>query len=304
MKIDALASEPHYFDHILPVLDALPPKMRGDIQRGGKLARGNPVIVASYGDAWRARQRQVIYMEHGIGQTYRTGHPAYAGGTGKDAVALFLSPSERVAELNRQRYPKAAQAVIGCPLIDRWLGHRPHNRKPVVAFAWHWDGGVAREARSAFRHYADFLPSLPFKLLGHGHPRAMRRLRPFYVQHDIEVAESFAEVLERANVLVFDNTSAGYMFAATGRPVVVLDAPWYRNTWGGRFWDWADVGVRIGEPARLEWAIDEALADRPEQRQRREDISADIFGPLDGKATQRAVTAITDWAAEGLAVAA
>lgn len=293
--IDALASEMHYADHIRPVWDALPDKGRFHT-KPSRLADGPPTMVASYVDAHRASGRPVIYMEHGAGQTYRPGVPSYAGGRGKSHVALFLSPSEAVAARNRQAYPSAAHAVVGCPMLDRWIGHKPANGEPVVAFAWHWEGlGVAPEARSAFGHYAQALPSLPFKMLGHGHPRAMKRLRPFYAKHGIETVESFAEVLERADVLVFDNTSAGFMFAATDRPVVVLDAPWYRKAWGGRFWDWADVGVRISEPRDLERAITMALHDQSTLRYNRRRIVREIYGELDGRDTARAVGAIVGW---------
>jgi hypothetical protein len=154
------------------------------------------------------------------------------------------------------------------------------------------DGGAAPEARTAFPHYAAAIPKLPFRMLGHGHPGIIAQLMLFYREHQIEWTPSFAEVLDRADVLVFDNTSVGFMFAATGRPVVVLDAPWYRTAWGGRFWDWADVGVRIAEPSQLEGAINAALEDSPTLARKRTSISEAIFGPLDGKATERAVTAI------------
>lgn len=291
MTIDALASRSHYADHVRPVFDALPDA--GVFHGKGPLASGAPTIVASHLDSALAQRREVIYMEHGSGQTYMPRHPSYAGGRGKSHVRLFLSPSERVAAANRRAYPDVAHAVIGCPLLDRWIGHKTHNTEPVIAFAWHWEGlGVAPEARSAFRHYASAVPTLPFRLLGHAHPRAMSRLRPFYEKHGIEVAETFAEVLERADVLVFDNTSAGFMFAATDRPVVVLDAPWYRRAWGGRFWDWADVGVRISEARDLARAIEMALRDYSHSHWRRRTISRQIYGELDGQATRRALEAI------------
>lgn len=292
MVVDALATQPHYEDHIRPVWDALGPQ-QGTFRTGLPALGTNPLLVAGFADVKRAGRRPVILMEHGVGQTYGRNHPSYAGGSQRDRVTLFLNPSERVAELNRSRYPGTAQAVIGVPLLDRWVGYRPANPEPVVALAWHWDGvSVAPEARSAFRHYKAALPALPFRLLGHGHPRAMRWLKPFYQEQGIECTESFDEVLERADVLVFDNTSAGFLFAALDRPVVVLDAPWYRRAWGGRFWEWADIGVRIAGPAALAHAIEQALTDSPERAARRAEIVAQILPPVDGRATARAVEAI------------
>lgn len=306
--IDALATAPHYADHIRPVFDALPDAGLFKT-RPAAMGKGAPTIVASFADSRWAHQRAVIYMEHGAGQTYGRAIPSYAGGRGKGHVALFLSPSEPVAEMNRAVYPNVSHAVIGCPLLDPWIGYKPQNDEPVVAFAWHFNAiGVAQEARSAFDHYvhalADLAARQKFRLLGHAHPRAMGRIRPHYERMGIEVAERYTDVLERADVLVFDNTSAGFMFAATDRPVVVLDAPWYKASWGGRFWDWADVGVRISDPAQLEKAIETALADKRKQKTQRHKIVRQIYGDLDGTSTQKAVRAIEAWQAGELRAAA
>lgn len=295
MTVDALASEVHFGDHIRPVWDALPE--RGTWYDAAPVGEGLPIIVASHSDCRRSALRPTIYMEHGAGQTYGGVNGSYAGAGQKDNVRLFLNPSERVAALNRAAWPDARQAVIGSPLLDRWIGYRPRNVEPVVALAWHWDARhVADEARSALPFYLRVLPRLrQFKLLGHGHPRAMPILQKHYERLGIEWTDNFSDVLARADLLVFDNTSAGFLFAATGRPVVVLDAPWYQKEWGGRFWDWASVGVRVKAPAELPLSIERALDDTNEQRAERERVSRLIFGDLDGRATERAVAAIMEW---------
>ena len=57
----------------------------------------------------------------------------------------------------------------------------------------------------------------------------------------------FDEVMERSTLYICDNSSTLYEFASTGRPVVVLNAPWFRRDieHGLRFWEHADVGVSV-----------------------------------------------------------
>jgi hypothetical protein len=96
-------------------------------------------------------------------------------------------------------------------------------------------------------------------------------------------------------VLVFDNTSVGYEFAATGRPVVVLDPPWYRPSvaHGLRFWDAANVGIRVADPAALPEAVERALAGDTAGREQALSIA---YAYRHG-AAQRAADTITAWLA-------
>jgi hypothetical protein len=133
-------------------------------------------------------------------------------------------------------------------------------------------------------------------VIGHGHPRASRLPR-FWAKHGIEHVPDFMDVCRRADVLLFDNTSAGYLFAATGRPVVVLNSPDYRRDWtyGLRFWDAADVGVQVSA-GDLYPAVCRALEEWPDDVAKREAALDMVFAYRTG-AAQRASDVIREWAA-------
>lgn len=319
--IDLIASQPHYVEHMAPVWSSLPEQVRGVAFVGprvhrtakrlglpstsrwsGSDGRGNPVMVASSRDLHFAGRRPAIYMEHGAGQTYLPGHRAFAGGPGRDHVGLFLCPSERVADINRRAYPDSVVEVIGCPMLDRWHGlQHPRAEPPTVAISFHWNSQVVPETRTAFPHYRPALRSLStamgLKVIGHAHPRIFDRLARAFRAESIEVVRHFGEVLDRADLYVCDNSSSLFMFASTGRPVVTLNAPWYRRDveHGLRFWDAADVGYQVDEPDQLLDTIHRALVDGPEQAQRREELCAAIYAHRDGTATAAAVSAIEAW---------
>lgn len=274
-------------------------------------------LVASFGDMQTigSKRGPIILLEHGAGQHYggdggTSALGDYPGGKGRDAVTLFLCPNKTVAHRNSVVYPNAATAVVGCPKLDPWmpgmyeaehLHHRPEpDSEPVVCLAWHWDCTAPPEARSALEHYVASLPDLAramdhfgFHLIGTGHPTAWFHLRTMYERLGITTVEHFDDVLARADLLVADNTSAMWEFAATDRPVVVLNAPWYRRDveHGLRFWEFADVGRQVNEPGELVAAIVETIA-FDTGHQRRAEISEAIYGRLDGRAADRAVKAI------------
>lgn len=171
--------------------------------------------------------------------------------------------------------------------------------RAVIALSWHWDFHLLPEGRSAFPHYAEALARLangPWKLLGHAHPRAWRAMRPWYEAHGIEPVERFEDVVARADLLAVDNSSVLYEFAALGRPVVVLNAPWYRRDveHGLRFWSAADVGLQVDEPGDLADTIETALVDPPAVAARRDRVVTEVYTYLDGRSAQRAAQAIVE----------
>lgn len=324
--IDGLATQPQYIDHLAPVWTALPPAMRGDfvvpraltihaLERGiieATQVAGNrerPLLIAGFSDqrwAHRAGRRRFAFLEHGIGQSYAgdPGRPAalhgsYAGGRGRDGTGLFLVPNDHAAARWTAAYPGAWVEVVGMPKLDR-VARREGTEGRVVATSFHWNCSIAPEARSTLRHYRKALPTLArqFELIGHGHPRIWRHLEPIYRAAGIWRASSFDTVLRGADVYVCDNSSTLYEFAATGRPVVVLNAPWYRRgvEHGLRFWEAADVGVQVDHPSELRDAIEEALADPPERQAARAAALALALPLLDGASSARAARALEAWA--------
>jgi hypothetical protein len=246
-----------------------------------------PLVVCAYGDLQIAHRKQpkrpMIYLEHGVGLSFN--HPAYAGGKGvKRAVSLFLDPNEHVRAKNAKAFPHIHGEVIGTPKLDGVLAPAPialralppndrfvepsfRGRKPVVCIAFHWDGKViAAEAGNALQHYKSVLGELArqndFTLIGHGHPRIIDELEKIYNPLGIEVVRDFEEVMARADLYVNDCSSTMYEFCATGKPVIILNAPAFRRNvhTGIRFWEYADVGPQVNEAASLLTVIREQLS--------------------------------------------
>jgi hypothetical protein len=288
--------------------DPLPPKARPG---SGPLA-----FATSIGDMKIARRlgyRRFVFMEHGVGQSYleRGGinHPSYPGGADREDVELFLVPNEYAAGPWRKAYPGARVEIVGSPRLDdlprRQLS--PVEPGPTVGISFHWRAFVAPEAGTALGHYLTALGPLAerFHVIGHAHPKSdwPVRMERIYRRAGIEFVPDFDDVCRRADVYVCDNSSTIFEFASSGRPVVVLNAPHFRRNvnLGGRFWDWATVGVQVDQPADLIAGIEEALAD--ERQAERERILSLVYQPRTNAAAT-AATVIRDFLAEREAVAA
>jgi hypothetical protein len=324
VPIDVLASAPHYADHLAAVFGALPQEARGEFLATGpdvanriralgfdpstRSTSDNPVLVAAYGDLGRARlgmrRARLAIMEHGAGQSYggrpMSGHHgSYAGGRGREAASLFLHPGEHPAARDRKCYPRSRVEVIGSPYLDT-LPAREGEPDRVVAFSFHFNAGVAPEAKTAYPWIFPAVLELreKFALLGHAHPRFFPVVARRYKAAGIEAVPDFRDVCRRADVYVCDNSSTLFAFAATGRPVVVLNPPWYdkRISHGLRFWEAASVGVNCDNPADLEACITEALRDRVAARKRRE-AALDLVYAYRTGASQRAADILQEWAA-------
>lgn len=311
--VDYYATAEHYLDHLAPVWRAqrnrgrfyCPEHLHEYAVRLGiaadplpaDLPPGGPVAVAAYADIEPAAlaDRHIVLFEHGAGFAFDNWHPCYAGGRKlRCCVRVFACPNQYVAARNRATYPEAHVYVVGSPKMDAVFAlpaKRP-EKPPLVAIAFHWECLVAPETRSAYPHYAEALPELAerFRLLGHAHPRERERMRAVFEGLGVEFAERFEEVLERADCYVNDASSTLYEFAATGRPVVVLNAPWYRREvhHGLRFWEYADIGPQVDEPQELGAAVELALRFGAALGCDRDEAMEAVWTYCDGSAAARA----------------
>lgn len=278
---------------------------------------GPQAFVASIGDTKVGRRlgyRRFAFIEHGIGQAYLGGnraamrHPSYAGGADREDTELFLVPNDYSANLWRSAYPAARVEVVGTPRLDG-LPRRIPGPGPVIAVSFHWPAFVAPEAGTALAHYRMALPGLAsrFTTIGHCHPKAdwPARMERIYRRMGIPFEPDFDAVLRQADVYVCDNSSSMYEFAATGRPVVVLNSPTYRRTveHGLRFWEATGVGVNVDGPTALIPAVERALEERPADIAERE-RALDIVYAYRSGASVRAAQAIRQWLADERAEAA
>lgn len=299
--IDALASEPQYAHHLIPIWEALVSRgtfwvaddrmlayLHGRGIEAERVSGGlpRPVLVASSLDHAKARRRKapgIAYMEHGCGQSYpgdrRTAqHGSYAGGRGKEDVAMVLAPNEVAAERWRARYPGKPVHVIGATRVLP-----PPSGPPCLALAFHWDGGI-HEQRNAFAHYRSALPSLAkaLPIIGHAHPRFAAVAGRAFERAGIRFVGDIEDVARQATVYAVDNSSTLWEMGLT-RPVLALNAPWYRRpvNHGLRFW--SHVPVMVDGPDELLSMARTILGDeRPGMRDARLDICRDVIPRLDG----------------------
>lgn len=322
-RLNFLAAEPHFVDHLAPIWKALPGGQRGAFYVRSTVAEAqaskhgintkpwrssvNPnqlFICAALGDLNQLHIAGVdmILMEHGAGQTYNSTHSSYAGGVhpARDATKLFLAPGPVTAEKLRGAHPTTPVVEIGCPKLDRRITKdpRPPSDPPTVCVSFHWDCRVVPETRWAFPFYKRALSSLAgrsdINLVGHAHPRARRALVPFWRGLGVPFIEDFDDVLEVADVYVIDNSSSLFEAAAVGIPVVVMNSPLYRRDveHGLRFWEASQIGPNCDTGRDLPAAIFEAL--EPTELQRKEtDRCLDlVYTVRDGTSAKAAVEAI------------
>lgn len=331
MKLDFFARRAHYIDHLAPVWNALPSEHRGAFHVTQELelyARAelqepnleifddrtpsgdNPILVASYGDIARAARkpaRKIIHMEHGTGHAF--GKAPYPNGVkGKrDLVSLFLAPNEYTARLIRSVRSTRVE-VIGTPKMDAVLPAKFPARlfagDPLIAIAFHWGERNASppESGTAWEHYREILPEVAkrYQVIGHGHPLAAPSYRREFERAGVEWVANFRDVLASADLYINDLSSTMYEFMVTGKPVIVLNAPWFRRnvSWGIRFWDYSNVGINVDDPAQLFAAIDRTIAEYETicLDERRSAVT-ELY-PYRGRSAQRSVEVITAYLQE------
>lgn len=310
--VDFVATQPHYLDHLAPVWRALNPSERGTFTIGAGLqglaqwhgiegsedvGAGDVVVAAAYRDAAGVGSRKVVLFEHGCGQTYEGRASAYVGGTGRDHIAMFLSPNDRALQLNQAAHRHAEHAMVGTPKMDAYFTHPQHDVTSAVGVSFHWDApDHSPENRSAFKHFSTGVLQLAERefVVGHSHPSVASDFEAWYRRHGIFWAHHFHAVINSCGIYACDNSSTIFEFAALDRPVVLMNAPAYRREveHGLRFWECADVGVQVDDPDLLCAAVERAREDPAEVRDRRLEVTDQLFPIRDGTSAARAAEAI------------
>lgn len=312
MRIDFLATHRHFLDHILPVWEALPPEARGNLFTAGPPNKptGNITVVSAVGDLRKLGGAPSVYMEHGSGYSYTfpggRKHPSYAGSPERPGVVLFLNTNEQVHDLNRNTHPTIPGKIVGSPKLDRWVAKtlpirdessENGNVRPIVTYSTHWACKVAPEAMSAHKEFRWALRPKnrveEFAWAGHAHPRGWGLVKADYQRFGVPVIKHFDQVMERSDVYVADTTSTLYEFAFTGRPVVCLNASFYRRdvSHGIRFWDYVP-GLQVDRWQDVNDAVIRSLAGEGEDLRRR---AVDFVYPIqDGTSSKRAAEALLE----------
>ncbi len=288
-----------------------PPEQRARIQTLTRLPLSdNPVIFSSSGDLknWtlkEMRPRFRILMEHGVGITPAPNHQSYAGGKGaREFANFFLAPNQHIYNLSKQSLPHVKQAIIGTPYMDRWRDFdfnkyklmfpgTSQNIKATISF--HFDANAAPEAGTALNHYDGIcLNQLgshsEFRIMGHSHPRAKERMKSIYANAKIPYIDNFEFVMNISDLYVCDTSSTIYEFAATNRPVLFLNAPWFRKNvhTGIRFWEYTDIGPQCNEPEDLPDKIIEAYETRNNYAEQRMKMREELY-PYWGTSVERTI---------------
>jgi hypothetical protein len=333
LKPDFFARRTHFIDHLLPVWKELRPSERGtfyipesleeyaalkdfDFQtlhsisvRGNKLLVRppgmTPLVCCAYNDmeqGWHQfAMRPFFLMEHGVGLSFEV-HPGYGGGEGlRSRVSLFLPPNQNIYDKTAKTFPSAPQVIIGTPKMDNIRPTKPMAKdKPIVGISFHWNGSaVCPEAGNALDYYLEVLPELAeqFYVIGHGHPKIINKLIPIYRDCGItDIELDFNKVMERCDIYINDASSTMYEFSCTGKPVIILNAPWFRRDvhWGIRFWDYTDIGICVDKPVELLPAV-RKTAEYPSQHYPQRLKMIEELYPYLGHSAKRAARAITEY---------
>lgn len=322
--IEFFASEPHYVDHLAPILRRLQPsrllvigraiaraeELELDWERGAPRAPGGPVVVASARDyAWTNKARRIAYVEHGAGQTYTdTTEPGYAGSSDMDRLALVLTPGPHATQAWKRAYPELTVAEVGPLVLDQFFVggavkgevDKPTADPFTVAFTFHWPCRRSHESGTAYHDWMasvrSFVADTNHRVLGHWHPKWDETVMRAWERMDVGVA-SYDDVMLNADLLVADNTSMLFEFAALGKPVLCLNATRWRIDveHGLRFWTHAP-GNQLWPGHDLATGVGIALAGGGEHR-RIIGITEAYGETLDGRAGERAAILLMAWEA-------
>lgn len=330
MPIDVFLSQPHYWRHVRPIWERLPPSARGTVwatfdrpasvlgcyeaARGVPRLPGNPVITAGGADARQVSpERLHFHLNHGVGQTYHgdathptIDSPGYVGGRDLDRVDVFLCVNEREAATWARAYPNADAVPIGSPALDAFRRKAVRAEPPVLLVTFHWDCRIIVEAGTAWfdwrRGIAEYVASGPdVTIIGHEHPRWGGQLLRWWRSIGVDTVDDIDIGLLVADAVVADNTSVLYEAAAGDLPVGVLNASRWRPDveHGLRFWSHMPGVDHWPSESTFGEVVDVTLMDGPQSRARRRMAAQHVWGSWgDGRASDRAVREILGRVAE------
>jgi len=251
VRVHLLAGRAQYARHLQAIFKHLPAALRGTELLGVQattrdIGRHDVVMVGGWSDIGRCGSHRLIYVEHGAGQSYN-GSPesansyGYAGTTQHPPNVIgYIAPRQDVAD----SWLRPAFAA-GCPAIDA-CSTAHYDGPPLAAITFHWgaDHPLCAEAGTALGHWQPHLGAMVahvracgFEPVGHWHPRSPT-MRAVWRELGVTSIDDVGCVLAACSLLIADNTSVMYEAAALGRPVLALNAPWYRRNvhHGLRFW--------------------------------------------------------------------
>lgn len=306
--IDVVWTRPHYQEHLLPIYEALPEDMRGEVRgRGEEPLPGHVGLVGAWSDLEPLRgHHDYIYVEHGAGQGYGGDEksalqPGYSasGGYRHHGCLGFICPSQTVAD----RWTTAPAQAVGCPKLDQYFNYRQEPIPNSVCFGWHWDCRVSQEATSAWRHYESDIADIVgtwkdqgWRVFGHAHPRWEGGLNAKMDQAGMEVLPTGHSVLSSMSMLIMDNSSLIYEMAALDRPVMLLNAPWYRKEidHGLRFWSELPGPTVEGPNELVQLSLDGTYRELTKAAWafRRWDVTCRVYKYTDGLSSRRAAAFI------------
>ena len=217
------------------------------------------LLVSSWRDHYHAKQislmeGRLIRTEHGSGQSYsmavgEASNPAFVGGNGHVGLFAALAPGKNAGLSIQNSTPNVPVALIGCPKLD-WAAYRnfPKHETLTVAISFRYKTATeVPEQNSAFEFFRKDIEKLVaegtnIKIIGHCHPFALHSVGPWWKLLNIEYVANFEEILDRADILLVDNSSIAFEWLQVKRPKAILgllNSPEYRRymDFGMRFWN-------------------------------------------------------------------
>lgn len=235
----------------------------------------------------------VVRGEHGIGQTYvagkKTDSSVYAGSPNHRLLFAYFAPGVHPYQKQTEAHPEVVAYRTGSPFLDRFAPY-PEPEPAGVGFVFHWDNTVQAESAATWPYWSNQICELVAagqEVWLHCHPRERGRFAAEFLQPS-GLTDRWVPTLEelhlKCGVVCGDNTSAMYLLAGAGHPLVVLNHSKYRHNinHGLRFWDAADVGVNCDRASDLPAAIEMARRRREVDWKYRESALNYVFYRREG----------------------